>query len=88
MRLLTPGVGIGLVLAFGASIARLWVANLGLWLVVAGLTTTLLFALGYFSPTPEEKDEFDEDEEFDEEDDDLMVFDEDTKDVSANEQRR
>ena len=52
LRLLTPGIGIGLVLAFSASVARWWVPSTGVWLLVAGLTAAAFFALGYFSPTP------------------------------------
>jgi len=63
LRLLAPGVGIGLVIAFTASVARLWVPNTGLWLVLAGLTAAVFFALGYFSPTPPEDDEEGLDEE-------------------------
>lgn len=62
LRLLTPGVGIGLVVAFSASVARLWVPNTGLWLVVAGLIAAVFFTLGYFSPTPHH-DEDDADDE-------------------------
>ena len=65
LRLLAPGVGIGLVLAFSASVARLWVPNTGLWLVLAGLTAVVFFALGYFSPTPHDDDEDDLDEDDD-----------------------
>jgi hypothetical protein len=62
LRFLGPGVGIGLVLVFSASVARLWVPELGLWLVVAGLTAAVSFALGYFSPTPiGDEDDFDDD---------------------------
>jgi hypothetical protein len=63
LRLLAPGVGIGLVVAFSASVARLWVPHIGLWLVLAGLTAAVFFALGYFSPTPhvEEDEDLDED---------------------------
>ena len=54
LRMLTPGIGIGLVLAYSASVARLWVPRTGLWLLVAGITAVLFFALGYFfTPTPE-----------------------------------
>lgn len=67
-RLLAPGVGIGLVVAFSASVARLWVPNTGLWLVMAGMTAAVFFALGYFSPTPDNG----EDDEFDEDDDALL----------------
>jgi hypothetical protein len=65
LRFLGPGVGIGLVLVFSASVARLWVPDLGLWLVVAGLTAAVSFALGYFSPTP--VDDEDDDDDFDDE---------------------
>jgi hypothetical protein len=64
LRLLAPGVGIGLVVAFTASVARLWVPNTRLWLVMAGLTAAVFFALGYFSPTPDHE----EDEDLDEDD--------------------
>lgn len=54
LRLLTPGIGIGLVLAYTASVVRWWVPRTGLWLLVAGITAALFFALGYFFwPTPE-----------------------------------
>jgi hypothetical protein len=61
LRFLGPGVGIGLVLVFTASVARVWVPDLGLWLVVAGLTAAASFALGYFSPTPVDDDLDDDD---------------------------
>jgi hypothetical protein len=66
LRVLAPGVGIGLVVAFSASVARLWVPSTGLWLVLAGLTAAVFFTLGYFSPTPhdeEDEDDLDDDEE-------------------------
>lgn len=69
LRFLGPGVGIGLVLVFSASVARLWVPDLGLWLVVAGLTAAVSFALGYFSPTPVD----DDDDDFDDEPDDQAL---------------
>jgi hypothetical protein len=80
LRLLAPGIGIGLVLGFSASVARLWVPNTGLWLVLAGLTAAAFFALGYFSPTPEEEEEDEdlEDDELDEGDVDVPP-DADTK---------
>ena len=61
LRMLTPGIGIGLVLAFTASIARWWVPSTQQWLLVAGVTAALFFVLGYFSPTPD--DDADEDED-------------------------
>jgi hypothetical protein len=69
LRVLAPGVGIGLVIAFSASVVRLWVPSTGLWLVIAGLTAAVFFGLGYFSPTPH--DEEDEDDLDDDDEDDL-----------------
>jgi hypothetical protein len=57
LRMLTPGIGIGLVLAFSASVARWWVPTTQLWLLLAGGTAVTFFALGYFSPTPDDEDE-------------------------------
>jgi hypothetical protein len=66
LRLLAPGVGIGLILAFTASVARLWVPDTGQWLLIAALTAAGFFALGYLSPTPEDDSLSDDDfEEFD-----------------------
>ncbi|MGW4844173.1 hypothetical protein [Nocardia brasiliensis] len=53
LRLLAPGLGIGLVFAFTASVARWWVPDTGLWLAFAGVTAAVAFLLGYASPTPE-----------------------------------
>lgn len=53
VRVLAPGVGIGLVFGFTASVARWWVPDTGLWLAVAGVSATVAFLLGYCSPTPE-----------------------------------
>ena len=61
LRMLTPGIGIGLVLAFTASVARWWVPSTQLWLLIAGITAVTFFVLGYFSPTPDDEDD-DEDE--------------------------
>ena len=56
LRMLTPGIGIGLVLAFTASVARWWVPSTHLWLLTAGITAAIFFVLGYFSPTPDNED--------------------------------
>jgi hypothetical protein len=56
LRMLTPGIGIGLVLAFTASVARWWVPSTHLWLLTAGITAAIFFVLGYFSPTPDDDD--------------------------------
>ncbi|WP_338773118.1 hypothetical protein V7968_16660 [Nocardia vulneris] len=53
LRLLAPGLGIGLVFAFTASVARWWVPDTSLWLAFAGVTAAVAFLLGYASPTPE-----------------------------------
>jgi hypothetical protein len=55
LRLLTPGLGIGLVLGFTTSVTRLWLPNTGLWLLIAGGTAAAFFAVGYVSPTPHEE---------------------------------
>jgi len=60
LRLLTPGIGIGLVLAFTASVARWWVPSTRLWLLVSGITAVTFFVLGYFSPTPDDDDDQDD----------------------------
>ena len=61
LRLLTPGIGIGLVLAFTVSVARWWVPSTHLWLLVAGFTAVTFFVLGDPSPTPGDDDEDDVD---------------------------
>ncbi|WP_085998500.1 hypothetical protein [Nocardia vinacea] len=65
LRLLAPGIGIGLIFGFTASVLRWWVPDTGLWLAVAGVAASVGFLLGYCSPTPEVEDlapteEFDE----------------------------
>ncbi|MEV2221618.1 hypothetical protein AB0E01_17265 [Nocardia vinacea] len=65
LRLLAPGIGIGLIFGFTASLLRWWVPDTGLWLAVAGVAASVGFLLGYCSPTPEVEDlapteEFDE----------------------------
>lgn len=69
LRLLSPGIGVGLVLVFTASVARWWVPRTGTWLLVAGITAAVFFALGYFAPTQEDEDEADGELESDDPDD-------------------
>ncbi|WP_157554806.1 hypothetical protein [Nocardia crassostreae] len=57
LRLLAPGVGIGLMAGFTASIIRWWVPGTGLWLALAGVTATVFFLAGYLSPTPRDEDD-------------------------------
>ncbi|MFG1792435.1 hypothetical protein [Nocardia sp. NPDC049149] len=62
LRMLAPGLGIGLVFAFTASVARWWVPDTGLWLAFAGVAAAVSFLLGYASPTPEpDEDDLDDD---------------------------
>lgn len=65
LRLLAPGIGIGLIFGFTASVLRWWVPDTGLWLAVAGVAAAVGFLLGYCSPTPEVED-LAPNEEFDE----------------------
>ena len=60
LRLLSPGIGVGLVLAFTASVARWWVPRTGTWLLIAGITAAVFFALGYFSPGQDDSDDDDD----------------------------
>jgi hypothetical protein len=79
MRLLTPGIGVGMLLLFTASAFRLWVPTTHVWLTVAALMAAAFFATGYLSPTPSIGDE---DDEFD----DLAVLDaDDDTELAADE---
>ncbi|WP_241031996.1 hypothetical protein [Rhodococcus pseudokoreensis] len=79
MRMLTPGIGIGLVLAFTLSATRVWVPTLDRWLLLAGGFAAGFFLLGYLTPTPDTAEDLDEDfgDEMDE-NEDLMDEDERT----------
>ncbi|WP_067721586.1 hypothetical protein [Nocardia yamanashiensis] len=57
VRLLAPGIGLGLMTGFTASVARWWVPGTGLWLALAGITATVFFLIGYLSPTPGRPDD-------------------------------
>jgi hypothetical protein len=59
LRLLVPGIGLAMVLAFSASVARLWVPETSRWLVIAAISGAVFFAAGYLSPTPEHDDDRD-----------------------------
>ncbi|WP_067566019.1 hypothetical protein [Nocardia acidivorans] len=63
LRLLAPGIGIGLMIGFTASVARWWVPGTPLWLALAGVTATLFFLAGYLSPTPRPPSDLDLDAE-------------------------
>jgi hypothetical protein len=69
LRFLTPGIGLGLVLAFTLSAVRVWVPSTGRWLLLAACFAVGFFVLGYLTPTPvDERDVADDD--LDDEDDD------------------
>lgn len=57
LRLLAPGLGIGLMIGFTASVARWWVPGTELWLTLAGVVAWLFFLAGYLSPTPGRSDD-------------------------------
>jgi hypothetical protein len=57
LRVMIPGVGIGLVAAFTASTMRLWVADTHSWLLLAGGCAAVFFGVGYLSPTPGSDDD-------------------------------
>jgi hypothetical protein len=86
LLLLSPGIGIGLVLAFTASVARWWVPRTELWLLIAAITGAIAFALGYFSPAPAGEDVDDEDDE-DDEPVDSDVAEDDQADVAEDDRR-
>jgi hypothetical protein len=68
LRLLAPGVGIGLIMAFAVSVLRIWLPSTEQWLLIAGVTAATFFTLGYLAPTtgvaeePEPIDGFDTDD--------------------------
>ncbi len=70
LRMLTPGVGLGLVVVFSLSALSVWVPTPGTWLVVVLIFAAVFFVLGYLTPNPTVDDEDDED---DEDDDDLYL---------------
>jgi hypothetical protein len=78
LRLLTPGIGIGLVLAFTASVARWWVPSTGTWLLASGVTAAIFYVLGYFSPTP--GDDAEDDIDLEPDDDTAVIAATDTDD--------
>ncbi|MFE3190495.1 hypothetical protein ACFXHA_15880 [Nocardia sp. NPDC059240] len=57
LRLFAPGLGIGLMIGFTASVARWWVPGTALWLSLAGAIAAVFFLVGYLSPTPRQSDD-------------------------------
>jgi hypothetical protein len=75
MRLLAPGVGVGLIMVFTASVLRVWLPTTGQWLSAAGITAAAFFALGYLAPTTDiaEDEDLSESLQTDDVDDDAVV---------------
>ena len=67
LRMMTPGIGLALVVVFSLSALRVWVPTPGKWLVVIIVFAVVFFVIGYLTPNP--VDEGDEDED----DDDLYL---------------
>jgi hypothetical protein len=63
LRVMTAGLGIGLVLVFTLSAFRVWVPSNGRWLVTVLVLGAVFFAVGYLTPTPasdQDEEELDE----------------------------
>lgn len=56
MRFLVPGIGLGLSLVFAFSTLRIFVPRAGRWAPMLLISAGALFALGYFSPTPDDRE--------------------------------
>jgi hypothetical protein len=54
LRLMAPGIGLGLIMAFSTSVLRVWVPTTERWLLIAGLTAAVFFTLGYFTSTTQD----------------------------------
>ena len=63
LRMLTPGIGLGLVLVFSLSALRVWVPTPGKWLVVIIVFAVVFFVIGYLTPNPVDEGEDDEDDD-------------------------
>ncbi|QSE84962.1 hypothetical protein [Rhodococcus koreensis] len=77
LRMLTPGIGIGLVLAFTLSATRVWAPTLDRWLLLAGGFAAGFFILGYLTPTPDTAEDEDIDDMADDEYEDSDAGDDD-----------
>lgn len=67
LRMLTVGIGLGLVLVFTLSAVRVWSPSPARWFVVVGISALVFFVLGYLTPAPVDDDEPDDDDELDDE---------------------
>jgi hypothetical protein len=59
LRLLAPGIGLGLIMAFSTSVLRVWVPTTERWLLIAGITSAVFFTLGYFASATHDVDDAD-----------------------------
>lgn len=57
IRFLVPGLGLGLTLVFTLSAMRVFLAGTMSWVPLVLVTSAVGFALGYFTPTPEDPDD-------------------------------
>jgi hypothetical protein len=62
VRLLTVGLGLGLVMVFTLSAVRVWVPTAGKWVVTVLGFAAVFFVIGYLTPTPSGDDEEELDE--------------------------
>ena len=63
LRMLTPGIGIGLVLVFSCRALRCGYRRPGTWLIVVLVFAVVFFVLGYLTPNPTVEGEDDEDDD-------------------------
>jgi hypothetical protein len=63
LRMLTPGIGLALVLVFSMSALSVWVPTPGTWLTVVLVFAVVFFVLGYLTPNPTVEGEDDEDDD-------------------------
>ncbi|MDQ1428995.1 MAG: hypothetical protein QOK39_2471 [Acidimicrobiaceae bacterium] len=57
IRFLIPGIGIGLVVVIGFSLFSVFSPRLSRWGPIVVITALAMFAVGYFTPTPDADDE-------------------------------
>jgi len=66
LRMLTVGIGLGLVLVFTLSAVRVWSPSPARWFVVVAISALVFFVLGYLTPAPVDDEELDDEDEVDE----------------------
>jgi hypothetical protein len=61
LRMLTPGIGLALVVVFTLSAFRVWVPTPSKWLIVIIVFGVIFFVIGYLTPNPADDEEDDDD---------------------------